>query len=77
MRYLRKNHRVSVGCVRDYVREVGIDLVKTDGEDNVSDIFTKPLEGMRFAMLRTAPGVIHRELIEATPPQLLSLACAP
>ena len=74
MRYLRKNHRVSVGCVSGYVREVGIELIKTDGEDNVSDIFTKPLEGQRFAVLRTALGVIHREMVEASPPQLVSLA---
>ena len=75
MRYLRKNHRVSVGCTRDYVLEVGIDLVKTDGEDNVADIFTKPLDGLRFMMLRTALGVVHREMIEVTPPKLQSAPC--
>ena len=77
MRILRKNHRVSVGCTRDYVHEVGIDLVKTDGEGNVADIFTKPLEGLRFMILCTALGGVHREMIEATPPKLQSLTIAP
>ncbi len=77
MRYLRKHNRASVGCTRDYVHELGIGLVKTDGEDNVADIFAKTLDGLRFMMLRTVLAVAHREMIEATPPKLQSLTVAP
>ena len=70
MRYLRKNQRVSLSCMKDYFETAGITPKKVDGLDNVSDIFTKALEGMRFEALRLALGVMHVDLVTAEPPAL-------
>ena len=70
MRYLRKNQRVSLSCMKDYFETAGIDPKKVDGEDNVSDIFTKALEGARFEALHLALGLMHPDLVTACPPSL-------
>ena len=38
-------------------------LEKVDGDDNLSDLFTKALDNTRFMTLRTKLGVIHRSLV--------------
>ena len=48
MRYLRKNQRVSMSCLKDYFTAGGVEVEKIDGERNLADIFTKPLDGRRF-----------------------------
>ena len=76
MRYLRKNQRVSLSCMRDYFDTAGIQPKKVDGEHNISDIFTKALDGLRFEMLRLALGLLHFDLITSTPPLLPGTADA-
>ena len=71
MRYLRKNHRVSLGSVHDYVTVAGIRLGKVDSDDNLADLFTKPFEVARFVSLRSALGVVHANLIDDTPAPLI------
>ena len=70
MRYLRKNQRVSLSCMKDYFETAGIAPKWVDGLDNISDIFTKALEGTRFEALRLALGVMHIDLVTADPPAL-------
>ena len=57
MRYLRKNHRVSLSCLRDYVDECGMQMLKMPSEWNLSDLLTKPLAVDRFEMLRYHMGI--------------------
>ena len=76
MRYLRKNQRVSLSCMRDYFETAGIVPKKVDGEDNISDIFTKALEGSRFEALRLALGVMHADLVTTSPPLLSGTTAA-
>jgi hypothetical protein len=71
MRYLRKNHRVSLGCARDYIIKVGIEHKKIDGESNVADIFTKPLSVLRHQALAKALGVMPSALASSQPVTLL------
>ena len=57
MRYLRKNHRISLAAVSDNLKMENVKLVKVDTESNASDIFTKALAYDRFAFLRGLLGV--------------------
>jgi hypothetical protein len=67
MRYLRKNHRVSLGCARDYILKVGIEHGKVDGDVNVADIFTKPLGTVRHQALTRVLGVVPPGLLREPP----------
>ena len=57
MRHVKKNHRVSIGVVHDSCSADGVFLEKIDTEVNVSDVFTKALDAVRFEQLRGLLGV--------------------
>eukprot|EP00974_Lingulodinium_polyedra_P033485 3219949-Lingulodinium_polyedra.AAC.1 len=57
MKYLRKNQRVSLAALHDYVETCNVACTKIDGEVNISDIFTKALGPSRFADLRHHLGI--------------------
>jgi hypothetical protein len=75
LRHVRKNHRVSLASIHDACALSGTELVKVPTEINASDIFTKSLDAVRFALLRAMLGVF--DPLEAplkAPPTLLDIA---
>ena len=76
MKYLRKNHRISIAAVRDYQEEVGLRYIKIDGTQNPADILTKALDPGRFASLRSMLGVCAFDSLSNLPPDLPT-ACTP
>ena len=68
MRHLKKVHRVSLAALGDIASQQNIDVSHVSGDENVSDIFTKPLPNHTFKKHTVSLGVaMHRsEGLEAT-----------
>ena len=63
MRHISKTQGVDLAWLRDAVRAVPIELLKTSSQENIADALTKPLPGPRTVMLREKVGVVPAKYV--------------